>query len=488
MKLSNATLSQLPPGVEPPGYDRARLSPGIVHIGLGNFHRAHMSWYLSRLFRMGRDQDWAILGAGVRSADDAMRQRLESQDFLSTLIELGPDSRRAEVVGSMIGFLPVEDGNGPLIAAMADPRIRIVSLTVTEGGYYIDPATQRFDEAHPDIRHDAETPDRPKTAFGAMVAALRRRRDAGTPAFTCLTCDNLPGNGDVLRATVVTLARLSDPALADWIDANSAFPNSMVDRIVPATGPKELSLVRDLYGIEDEAPVTHEPFHQWVLEDRFAMGRPRVEEVGATITDAVHDFERMKIRILNGGHAAICYPSALLGLELVPEAMADDRIRRFFRKVEAEEMVPHVHPVPGMTPQAYLDLIESRFANPAIADTTRRLAFDGSNRQPKFILPAVRDGLAAGTPVEGLALVSAAWCRYCEGTTEAGAPIDPNDPIWPDLQSRAKAARENPAHWLGQTAIYGDLGHEPRFAEAFARWHKLIHDQGMDAALRAYAP
>lgn len=485
--LTKATLAQLPEEVARPTYDRSALKPGIVHIGLGNFHRAHQSWYMQQLFARGLDTDFAILGAGVRPTDAQMRERLEGQDWLSTLVELGPQGTRAEVVGSMIGFVPVEEGHGPLIAAMADPRIRIVSLTVTEGGYYIDPATQSFDAAHPDIRHDAENPATPKTAFGAIVAAFRARRDAGHGPFTCQSCDNLPGNGDVLRETVVTLARLSDPALADWIDANATFPNSMVDRIVPATGPKELALVRDRFGIDDAAPVTHEPFIQWVIEDRFCAGRPRWEEVGATITDRVHDYERMKIRILNGGHAAICYPAALLGLELVPEAMADDRIRRLFRKVEETEMLPHVHEVPGMTPAAYLDLIDQRFSNPAIADTTRRLAFDGSNRQPKFILPAVRDGLTAGTPVEGLALVSAAWCRYCLGVTESDEAIPANDPVWSDLLAKAQDARERPQAWLEQRAIYGDLADQPRFAEAFARWLRMIHVEGMDAALRAYA-
>ena len=234
------------------------------------------------------------------------------------------------VVGSMVGFVPVEDDNQALIRAMSEPEIRIVSLTVTEGGYYIDPATQKIDAGHPDIRHDIAEP-RP--------AAHRLRRHGGRPEgaprygtapFTGLSCDNLPGNGDILRTAVVTLARLTDPDLARWIDAEGAFPNSMVDSIVPATGPKELALVRERFGIEDAAPVTHEPFRQWVIEDHFCAGQPRWEEVGVTFTDRVHDYERMKIRILNGGHAAICYPAALLDVEIVSEAMADDRIRALF--------------------------------------------------------------------------------------------------------------------------------------------------------------
>ena len=484
--LSLGSLEDIPRSVGRPDYRRDQLSPGIVHIGVGNFHRAHMARYMDDLFAKGLDHDWAILGAGVRPGDAVMRAKLEAQDWLTTTVELGPDSMRAQVIGSMVGFVPVEADNQALIQAMSDPAIRIVSLTVTEGGYYIDPATQQFDAAHADIQHDVQNPERPRTAFGAMVAALKARRAAGHAPFTGLSCDNVPGNGDILRATVVTLARLTDPDLARWIDGEGAFPNSMVDSIAPATGPKELALVRERFGIEDAAPVTHEPFRQWVIEDRFCLGRPRWEEVGVTLTDQVHDYERMKIRILNGGHGAICYPSALLDLEIVSEAMADERIRRFFRKVERDEMVPHVEAVPGMTPLAYLDLIESRFANPAIVDTSRRLAFDGSNRQPKFILPAVADGLAAGTPVEGLALVSAAWCRYCCGTTESGQAIEDNDPIWADLKARALAARDRPEHWLGMRQIYGDLAEQPLFADAFARWLRLIHAEGVEAAVTAY--
>lgn len=486
MKLTNSSLASLPQDVATPAYDRGRLTAGILHIGVGNFHRAHMERYTDDLFAKGLDHDWAILGAGVRPADGAMRAKLEAQDWLTTAIELGPDSTRARVLGPLVGFVPVEADNGALIRAMADPAIRIVSLTVTEGGYYTDSATERFDPDHPDIQHDVQHPDGPRTAFGAIVAALKARRAAGHGPFTAQSCDNLPGNGDILRATVVTLARLSDPDLADWIDREGAFPNSMVDSIVPATGPKELALVRERFGIEDVAPVTHESFRQWVIEDRFCAGRPRWEEVGATFTDRVHDYERMKIRVLNGGHATICYPAELLGIELVSESMADGRIRPFFRKVEETEMVPHVQPVPDMTPPAYLDLIDSRFSNPAIADTSRRLAFDGSSRQPKFILPAVADGLAAGTPVEGLALVSAAWCRYCCGTTEAGEPIADNDPDWANLRERALLARDRPGHWLEMRGIYGDLAGQPRFADAFARWLRLIHAEGTEAALAAY--
>ncbi len=319
-KLCNDNLGAIGASVPVPSYDRSKLTPGIVHIGLGNFHRAHQAWYLHRLFQRGLNQDWAIIGAGVRPYDGQMREKMRAQDYLTTLIELDPSGKSAEVVGSMIDYLPVEEGNGPLIEQMADPAIRIVALTVTEGGYYIDPATKGFDENHPDIQHDVKNPERPRTAFGAMVAALKLRRERGVGPFTGQCCDNLLGNGRILRQTVVSLARLSDPELADWIDANCSFPNAMVDCIVPATGPKELALVKE-FGIDDQVPVTHERFRHWVMEDDFCAGRPDWDQAGAIFTDRVHDFERMKIRLLNGSHQVIAGPGELLGIETIAEAM-----------------------------------------------------------------------------------------------------------------------------------------------------------------------
>ncbi|WP_339107049.1 mannitol dehydrogenase family protein [Thioclava sp. GXIMD4216] len=485
VQLSNATLSQLPEAVKRPSYDRSKLTPGIVHIGLGNFHRAHQSWYLHRLMEAGLAHDWAIIGAGVRAPDAAMRDRLLAQDCLTTLIELDPKGQSAEVVGSMIDYIPIEDGNGALIKAMTDPQIRIVALTVTEGGYFIDPATKGFDAKHPDILHDAANPETPKTAFGAIVAALKIRRDTGVGPFTGQCCDNLQGNGAILRQTVVSLARLSDPELADWIDANCTFPNAMVDCIVPATGPKELELVRSI-GIEDNCPVTHENFRQWVIEDNFCAGRPDWDKAGATFSDDVHSFETMKIRILNGGHQVISDVGEVLSVAHISECMDHPKIHAFYRKVETEEIMPHVHAVPGMTPEGYVALIEARFSNPMIVDTTRRVAFDGSSRHPGFILPSVRECLEKGLTVEGLALVSAAWARYCTGIREDGTVVEPNDPFWADLQIRALAAKENPQEWLENRLLYGELADDARFAEPFAKWLTMIHAQGLEAALDAY--
>ena len=487
IRLSDATLSDLPESIARPTYDRSALTPGIVHIGLGNFHRAHQSWYLHRLLQLGLDHDWAIVGAGVRPYDAAQREKLLSQDCLSTLIELDPSGTSAEVVGAMIDYVPVEEGHAALVRRMTDPAIRIVALTVTEGGYYIDPATEGLDAEHPDIRHDAGNPDRPRTAFGAVLAALRLRRDRGIGPFTCQSCDNLQGNGAVLRRTVVSLARASDPDLADWVDANCSFPNSMVDCIVPATGPRELALARE-FGIDDGVPVTHENFRQWVIEDDFCAGRPHWDRVGATFSDRVHDYETMKLRMLNAGHQILANPGEILSVETIADCMAHPLINTLFRKVQIEEIVPHVDPVPDATPEAYLDLLVRRLSNPAIVDTTRRVAFDGSSRHPGFVLPILRDGLRTGAPVQGLALVEALWARMCAGTREDGSVIEPNDPSWDTLRATAKAARERPRAWLEQQRIYGDLVAAPRFAEAFEGWLGRIWSDGCEAALQAYQP
>ncbi|MDZ4311374.1 MAG: mannitol dehydrogenase family protein [Cypionkella sp.] len=467
-----------------PAYDRSKLTPGIVHIGLGNFHRAHMAVYLDDLFAMGLAHDWAILGAGVREGDARMRAAMLAQDCLSSIIELDPKGKSARRIGAMIGFIEVQPDNAALIAAMARPEIRIVSLTVTEGGYFIDPATGEFDPTAPEIAADAANPHR--TAFGAIIAALKARRAAGIAPFTVMSCDNLPGNGHVTEAAVVGLARLSDPALADWIKANVAFPNGMVDRITPATGPRERAMVAAFGLGDDPVPVTCEPFRQWVLEDNFPAGRPPLEKVGVTFSNDVHAYEAMKIRILNGGHATIAYPGGLLDIEYVHEAMAHPLILGFLNKLETTEIIPTVAPVPDTNLVDYYAKIVERFSNPEVADTERRLCLDGSNRQPKFIVPPLRDRLAAGQSCDGLALVSALWCRYCTGTSDKGSYIPPNDPNWEALQATAIAAQSNPQAWLDQRTIYGDLADNPSFQTAFATQLARVRDEGCEAALRAY--
>ncbi len=483
-KLSAAALSSITTA-SVPAYDRADLKAGIVHFGVGNFHRAHQAVYLDDLFATGSDHNWALVGAGVREADQAMRQKLESQDWLTTVVEQEADTSTARITGAMIDYLQPGD-SAVIIDTLADPAIRIVSLTITEGGYYIDPASQQFDPTHPDITYDAAHIDAPRTTFGLILAGLIRRRASGIPAFTVMSCDNIPGNGHVTRNAIVGLAGLVDAALAQWVGDTVAFPNGMVDRITPATSQREIDLLADSFGIEDNWPVFCESFRQWVLEDNFPAGRPALEKVGVQFVADVAPYEHMKIRILNGGHATIAYPAGLLDIHFVHEAMQHPLVSAFLTKVEQEEIIPVVPPVPHTDLGNYYALCQRRFANPKIGDTIRRLALDGSNRQPKFIVPTALERTQRQQSVSGLSLVSALWCRYCYGTTESGQTIEPNDPSWDRLTAQARLARANPPAWLAMTDIYGDLAQSPAFAAAFTHALTTLWQLGTEATLQRY--
>jgi len=484
-KLSAQTLSAMPANVAVPKYRASDLSVGILHFGLGNFHRAHQAVYLDELFNAGMDRSWAIVGASVRAADEEIRARLMAQDWLSTVVEQEAQSSKARITGAMINYLPPGDG-AAILKQIANPTIRIVSLTITEGGYYIDPASQKFDPAHPDIAYDGTHIDAPKTVFGLIVAGLMRRRAAGVAPFTVMSCDNIPGNGHVTENAVVGLARLVSAELAAWIRANVAFPNSMVDRITPATSERERKLLLDGFGVEDNWPVFCEEFRQWVLEDKFTSGRPALEKVGVEFVSDVAPFELMKIRILNGGHATIAYPAALLDIHFVHEGMQEPLVRDFLSRLTKDEIIPTVPPPPGVILEDYRKLIDRRFANPKIGDTISRLCLDGSNRQPKFILPTVADRLKQDKSVAGLALVSALWCRYCYGETESGKPIAPNDASWDRLHGLGRRAKDDPAAFLSMGDIFGEAAKSPIYVAAFSKALRQLWAHGTRATIGLY--
>jgi mannitol 2-dehydrogenase len=473
-QLSLATLSKLK--VPTPKYARADLKGGIIHIGVGNFHRAHLAVYLDALFNLGLDHDWALIGAGVMDSDQKMKDVLKAQDYLSTVVEQEKDASTARVTGPMVDFISPSDKQA-LISKMADPAIRIVSLTITEGGYMIDPATGKFDPSHPALVKDAKDPAHPSSVFGLILAGLSKRRAAGVPPFTVMSCDNVPHNGVVTRNAVAGLAELFDKDLAKWVRETVAFPNAMVDRITPATTDRERKIASEQFGIEDGWPVFCEQYIQWVIEDNFPLGRPRWEEVGATFVSDVTPYEYMKIRILNGGHAVIAYPGGLLDVHFVHEAMEHPLIKAFLDKVEQDEIIPTVPPVPNTNLQDYYKLIVRRFSNPKIGDTIRRLAFDGSNRQPKFIVPPIADRLKAGKSVAGLALESALWCRKI---------IDPNDPSWDKLRALAQKAKSDPLAWLSMRDVYGDVVDSDVFKKSFSDALTSLWNRGTEATLKAY--
>jgi mannitol 2-dehydrogenase len=485
-RISSAGLQAAAKSAAVPKYDRAALRSGIIHIGVGNFHRSHQAVYLDDLFNLGEGHDFALVGAGVRAADEEMRQKLMAQDWLTTVVEQEADQSSARITGAMIDYIKPGDAEA-LLSALADPAIKIVSLTITEGGYYINSATGKFDTAHADIKHDAADLQRPKTVFGLLLAGLIRRRAKGAAPFTIMSCDNIPHNGAVTRNSVVGLAELADAELANWVKANVAFPNGMVDRITPATSDRERAMLEKDFGLVDSWPVFCEGFKQWVLEDNFPAGRPALEKVGVQFVSDVSPFELMKIRILNGGHAVIAYPAALMDIHFVHEAMEDPLVAGFLAKVEQDEIIPTVPPVPDTNIQDYFKLIIRRFSNPKIGDTIPRLCLDGSNRQPKFIVPTITDRLNAGKSVTGLALESALWCRYCHGETDSGKSIAPNDPsAWDRLQAASKLARNDPSAWLSMRDIYGGTADSLVFADAFGTALKALWRNGTKETLTRF--
>ena len=481
-KLSRANLASLRPGIAVPNYGADEISPGILHFGLGNFHRVHQAVYLDTLFNAGKSRDWGIIGTGVRQADRAMHDALKAQDWLTTVVEQEANVSRARVTGAMVGMIPPEDRAG-IVARLADPAVRIASITVTEGGYFIDPATGQFNPEFAEIARDGKNPDDPLTVFGLIALGLKKRREAGLKPFTVMSCDNIPHNGVVARNAVAGVARLYDRALAEWIAENAAFPNGMVDRITPATTDRERQLCSQDFGIEDNWPVYCEEFIQWVLEDTFCDGRPALEDAGIQFVSDVTPYEFMKIRILNGGHAAIAYPASLLDIHFVHDAMNHPLVGAFFAKIEREEIIPTVPPVPGVVLDDYYRLIHRRFSNPKIGDTIPRLAFDGSNRQPKFIVPVARDRLKMGASVDSLAFESALWCRHCFGKTETGKDITAGDPAWARLSALAAQAKTDPLAWLSMDDVYGDVAQSESFRQAFTLSLRDIWSKGTEKAL-----
>lgn len=495
MRLSPAVLSALkagthvPPPKVPldlPKYDQADLRPGIVHVGVGNFHRGHMAAYLDALFNEGKGMEYGIVGASLFGS--TRRDALQPQGWLQTIGARDGTGTKGRILASMVDYLPVDPKNGhpELQKMLTNPDIKIVSLTITEGGYFIDPGSGKFNASHPDIQHDAANPESPKTVFGMIIKALKQRKEAGIAPFTILSCDNVMHNGDVVKSVVEGLAELTDPELAKWMTENVTYPNGMVDRIVPATTDAEREFVVENFGYEDAMPVFCEPFTQWVLEDNFCNGRPSLEDVGVQFVPDVSPYETMKLRILNGGHAALCYPSALLDVEYVHSSMEHPTIGPFLDCLEKFENIPSVPPVPDTDLQDYWETIKNRFSNPTLADTIARNSNDGSDRQTKFIIPIIEDNLKAGRSVDGLAIVSAMWCRYCRGNTESGKKCGENDALWDRLHKLACEAPQNPQGWLDQSDIYGAIGKNPVFQEAFYTAVKSIDEKGVEATLQDY--
>ena len=436
-RLNTDTLTALPPDILQPRYDRPGLETGIVHIGLGAFHRAHQAVYTDDVLNR-QAGPWGICGVSLRSPET--RDALAPQDNLYAVAVRDAGGEHLRVVGSVTGTLVAPEDPEAVLARLARPSVRVVTVTVTEKGYCHEPATGALDERHPDIVHDLGRPRRPRSLPGFLVEALDRRRKAGTAPLTVLSCDNLPNNGEVAAGILRRFAELRDPALGRWIEDNVACPSSMVDRIVPATTDEDRAAVSRRLTVEDAWPVMTEPFSQWVVEDRFPTGRPAWEREGAELVADVRPYEMMKLRLLNASHSCIAYLGYLAGHATVSDAIADPAFARFVRRLMDEEVTPTLDVPPGADLARYKAALLDRFANPALRHRTWQIAMDGSQKLPQRLLGTVRDRLASGASIDALALGVAGWMRYVTGRDENGQAIDVRDPLADRLKALADEA------------------------------------------------
>lgn len=482
-RLSLKTLTGLPPSVARPGYDPRATTAGIVHLGVGAFHRAHQAVYLDDI--VAKDPQWAIAGASLRRAD--MRDALAPQDNLYTVAIRSGEATQLRVIGSLKTIHVAPEDPEALLAEMCDPAIRIVSLTVTEKGYCHDPATGDLDPDHSDIKADLDAPTRPTSAPGLLAEALRRRRAAGIVPFTVMPCDNLPENGPTAHRIVVQYAALHDDGLAGFVERDVVFTGTMVDRIVPATSDGDIARISEALGVGDAWPVVTEPFSQWVIEDRFPTERPDFASVGVEMVSNVEPYERMKLRMLNGAHSTLAYLGYLAGYETVSGTMANPAYERLVRELMTDEVMPTLD-MPGTDLAAYRDALIARFHNPALKHRTWQIAMDGSQKLPQRLLGTIRDRLAAGAPVDRLALGVAAWMRYVTGIDESGAPIEVKDPLSKRLKALGDEAGRDPAKlaaaYLGVEAVFGrDLRVHPDFARAVTAALASLFQRGVAATV-----
>jgi mannitol-1-phosphate/altronate dehydrogenase len=485
MKLNQQNLPTLPSHIARPSYDLAARKQSIAHIGVGGFHRAHQAIYTEALMNAGQDLDWGICGIGLRPEDAAMREALVSQDYLYTMMELSdePDTE-VRVIGVIGDMLLSQDSPALLIDQLSDPDIRIVSLTITEGGYCMDDSTGEFNSTLPGIQHDLANPDSPQTVFGFLLAALVRRRANDIAPFTVMSCDNLPHNGAVARKALLAFADLADPSMSTWIAEKVSFPNAMVDRITPMTSADHKRQLADEHGVNDAWPVVCEPFLQWVLEDKFVNGRPQWERVGVQFTDDVAPYEEMKIKLLNGSHLALTYIGTLKGYRFVHEAMNDPLIARYIRTYMDQDVTPQLASVPGIDLEAYKDTLIERFSNQAIADQLERVCSDGSSKFPKFTVPTLNRLIREDKALDRASLVVAAWAHYLKGRDEQGNSYRMIDPRLSFCQSLVADEGDTTLRLLGVEEIFGHtLPASQAFIESFGRNLNSLRAQGVSATL-----
>jgi mannitol-1-phosphate/altronate dehydrogenase len=464
--LNEGTLAHHSSQVSVPTYDRAALAPGVVHMSVGSFHRSHQAVYFEALARRGLGDGWALIGVGLRRRD--MKEALAAQDGLYTVVARSPDGAEAQVVGVISRYLYAPEERTAVLDAMADERTRLVTLTITAAGYKVDLTTGAFREDDPEVLDDLASPSDPSSAVGLLVEALDRRRRAGRPPFTVLSCDNTPGNGAVARTAVLAFATMRDAGLARWVEEHVTFPSSMVDRITASTTAEDRAMVERVFGVRDRWPVMTEPFSQWIIEDAFCNGRPPLEEVGVQFVDDVRPYALTKTRLLNASHSALGYLGSLAGYHRLDEVMADPVFAGYVERLMDDEIAPLLPPV-GIDLQDYGAVLRARFANTAVADRLDRLCRNGSAKVPAHLVSSITEARTLGRPHALLTLAVSAWCRYLRGVDPGGRRLELDDPRAADLQALARAGGDDPRPLLADDATFGSLGTCPRFAQAVHR-------------------
>ncbi|MDQ2076035.1 mannitol dehydrogenase family protein [Marinimicrobium sp. ABcell2] len=487
-RLSNNSMAALPADVQVPTYNRAQMKTGIVHLGIGAFHRAHQAFYTEAVLnRFGGD--WGILGASLRSP--TVREQLAPQDGLYTLVERATDGERLQVIGAVQSVLVGPEDPSALVAAMASPEVKIVSLTVTEKGYCHDPATGNLNLNNPDIIHDLNNIEKPRTAVGYLVAALQKRQQAGLKSFTALSCDNLPDNGEVLEKVVLQFARELSTELMTWIQENTCFPCTMIDRIVPATTDADRDQLAERIGLRDEGVVVAEPFTQWVIEDRFVDGRPAWEQVGAQLVSSVSEFEKIKLRLLNGSHSTLAYAGYLSGFDYISEVMREPAFEKLIATFMAREAGETVSAPEGFDLEHYQEQLRERFRNTALKHRTWQIAMDGSQKLPQRLLQTAREQLRGGGHIDIICLAVAAWIRYVSGVDEQGNAIEVSDPLANRLRAACDKHKGDAAGMVKEvlsiTEVFGtDLRDEAVFVETTTNCLQQFYQQGVLNTVRKH--
>ena len=487
LQLNSRNLPRLQ-NVKVPTYQRKNVKQGIVHVGVGGFHRAHLAVYVDTLLENFNVRDWSICGVDLQPFASPMRDALGKQDNLYTIMECAAEGNSARVVGSITDYLFAPDNSEAVIAKMAHPDTHIVSMTVTESGYYVNENTHELMVDHPDIAADLAGVQPPRTVFGYLYAAMARRYAAGLRPFTVMSCDNMQKNGDISRNMLLAFAQHQDPEVAQWIANNGAFPNSMVDRITPRTKDADKVSLAENFGVQDEWPVVTEVFNQWVLEDKFVDGRPPFEKAGVQVVpsvEKVEEYELIKLRLLNASHSAMGYAGYLSGFTYIHEVIAHPVFRKYIFNMMQEEVKPLLPQIPGVSVDDYCETLLGRFSNPTLKDELPRICLGGSGKIPQFIMPSIAEQIQAGGPLKRLTLCAAAWFRYLNGIDEHGRPFKLDDPMAEELQARA---REGGLALLDMKSLFGEnLRNDERFVAELTKALQSLHEEGALKTVAKYA-